>query len=221
MEPKGAVIPIYFVADESGSMEPNLGELNEGLVSLLDALQKEPFAAAKVRFSVIGFADSAETYLEIADLRSLPAMPILRARGLTSFASAFDQLAYRISVDIPALKAQGHAVARPAVFFLTDGLPNADEDWRSVRSALLSQHARPNLLTFGIGEADAATIREVATHDQHAFVAAHGTDTAWAVTEFVSSLAQSVISSGQALGAGAGELQLERPQGFSLAVDLL
>ena len=52
-------------------MGRNIGELNEGLASLHDALQRESFAAAKVRFSVIGFSDTAFTYLEPADLRLL------------------------------------------------------------------------------------------------------------------------------------------------------
>src|SRR3981189_321684 len=99
MEPRGSILLVYFVADESGSMGRNIGELNEGLVTLHDALQRESFAAAKVRFSVIGFSETAFTYLEPADLRRLQGMPPLTAQGLTSYASAFDQLAYRISVD--------------------------------------------------------------------------------------------------------------------------
>lgn len=221
MEPQGTILPIYFVADESGSMTPNIGELNDGLMSLQDALQKESFAAAKVRFSVIGFSDTAHTYMEPADLRSLPAMPTLQARGMTSYAAAFNELTYRLSIDVPALKAQGFAVNRPAVFFLTDGQPNVGDDWQAARSNLLAQHARPNILAFGIGEADAETIREVATNDQYALVAARGQDTGSAITEFVKSLTQSVISSGQDLASGAAELQITRPEGFSLAVDIL
>ena len=45
MEPRGTVLPIYLVADESMSMSPCIGELNEGLTSLLSALQREPVAA--------------------------------------------------------------------------------------------------------------------------------------------------------------------------------
>ncbi|OBI03589.1 hypothetical protein A5715_07310 [Mycolicibacter heraklionensis] len=221
MEPQGTILPVYFVADESGSMTPNIAELNEGLISLQDALQKESFAAAKVRFSVIGFSDNAHTYLEPADLRSLPAMPVLQPRGMTSYAAAFDQLTYRLSVDIPSLKSQGYAVNRPVVFFLTDGQPNAGDDWRAARSNLLAQHARPNILAFGIGDADAATVKEIATKDEFALIAARGKDTGSAITEFITSLTQSVISSGQALASGSGELQLEKPDGFSLAVDIL
>ncbi|BDD81164.1 hypothetical protein TPB0596_09270 [Tsukamurella pulmonis] len=219
MEPRGALLPMYFVADESGSMAPHIHELNEGLVSLQDAMQVESFAAAKIRFSVIGFADDAVTYLEPADLRTLPQMPMFQPRGLTSYQSAFDQIGYRISIDVPRLKSEGYQVHRPAVFFLTDGVPNPHEDWRAARTYMLAQPAAPNVLAFGIGEADAATIVEVATQPHFAFIRSQGVDTGAAISEFMTQLTQSVIASGNALAGGAGELQLERPEGFSLAVD--
>jgi uncharacterized protein YegL len=221
MEPRGAILPVYFVADESGSMGSNIGELNDGLLSLHDALQKESFAAAKVRFSVIGFSETAFTYLEPADLRTAPSMPELVAQGLTSYCSAFEQLEYRISVDIPNLKAQGFTVHRPTVFFLTDGLPNDREDWRAARSRLLQQRAAPNILSFGIGDADPAVVQELATKAQFAFVAARGVDTGAAISEFITSLTQSVISSGNAMAAGSAQLQFEKPEGFTLAVDVI
>jgi uncharacterized protein YegL len=213
VEPKGSILLVYFVADESGSMGRNIAELNDGLASLHDALQRESFAAARVRLSVIGFSETAFTYLD--------GMPELVAQTLTSYAAAFDQLAYRIGVDIPGLKAQGYTVHRPAVFFLTDGLPNGNEDWRSVRANLLAQPAAPNILAFGIGDADAATVSELATKPNFAFVAARGVDTGAAISEFLTSLTQSVISSGQALASGSAELQFEKPEGFTLAVDVV
>jgi uncharacterized protein YegL len=221
MEPQGAVLVVYFVADESGSMGHHIDELNAGLISLHDELQREAFAAAKVRFSVVGFSDTAFTYLEPADLRLLEHMPALTAQGLTSYNAAFDQLVYRISVDIPALKAQGYTVYRPAVFFLTDGLPSGNEDWRAARNHLLAQPAAPNILAFGIGDADPHVVAELATKPHFAFVAARGTDTGAAITEFITSLTQSVINSGQAAANGTAELQFERPEGFTLAVDVV
>jgi uncharacterized protein YegL len=219
MENQGMILPIYFVADESGSMSPWVNELNDGLTSLLEALQHQPFAASKVRLSVIGFAEDAKTYLEVADTRTLQGMPVLRARGArTSFMAAFDQLGYRISVDIPALKALGFLVTRPAVFFLTDGGPYLDEDWRGAYRYLMSKVAAPNILAFGIGEADPANITYVATKpNSYAFIAASGADTGWALAEFINSLTQSIVSSGQALSEGAAELRLANPDGFAPA----
>lgn len=221
VEPQGKVLLIYFVADESGSMGNNIGELNDGLISLQDSLQRESFAAAKVRLSVIGFSNDAFTYLDAADLRLTPSMPVLSAQGLTSYRSAFDELYLRISIDVPHLKAQGFSVLRPAAFFLTDGLPNEREDWRAAQRRLMSHPTAPNVLAFGIGDADPSVVSELATRPEFALVAAHGRDTAAAVSDFIISLTQSVISSGRNVAAGTAELQFERPAGFSLAVDMI
>jgi uncharacterized protein YegL len=221
MEPKGSILLVYFVADESGSMGSNIGDLNDGLITLQDELQKQPFAAAKVRFSVIGFSNTAFTHLEAADLRSTQWSPTLSAQGLTSYAAAFNELGYRISVDVAQLKQQGFQVHRPAVFFLTDGQPNPNEDWRSARTKLLDQPAYPNILAFGIGDADASTVVELATKKEFALISARGVDTGAALSEFLTSLTQSVINSGQAMAAGKAELQFDRPEGFTLAVDVV
>jgi uncharacterized protein YegL len=221
VEPRGAILPVYFVADQSASMAPHIAELNHGLLSLQDALQRESFAAAKVRFSVIGFSDDAFTYLEPADLRSAPQLPELTAQGRTSYCAAFEQLAYRISVDVPRLKSHGFSVHRPVVFFLTDGAPTDREDWRAVRTQLLSQPAAPNILSFGIGEADPAVVGEIATKAEFALVADRRMDTGAAITEFLTSLTQSVISSGNAVASQDATLQFDKPEGFTLAVDLI
>jgi uncharacterized protein YegL len=221
VEPEGSILLVYFVADESASMKPNIGELNQGLVELHAALQRQPFAASKVRFSIIGFSNTAFTYLEPCDLRRLTGMPELTPQGLTSYSAAFNELTYRITVDIPSLKGQGFRVHRPAVFFLTDGQPNEHEDWRTVRDSLLAHPTAPNILSFGIGDADASVVRELATNDQYAFMSARGWDTGEALTEFLTSLTQSVISSGQNLAAGSAQLQIEKPDGFTLAVDIV
>jgi uncharacterized protein YegL len=209
------------VADESASMRPHIGELNRGLLDLQDALQRDPHAASKVRFSVIGFSDDAFTFLEPADLRTAPQLPELTAQGGTSYCAAFDQISYRISVDIPRLKGHGFSVHRPVVFFLTDGAPTDRQDWRAVRTRLLSQPAAPNILAFGIGDADPAVVGEIATQPDFALVADRRMDTGAAVTEFLTSLTQSVISSGNAVASGADTLQFDKPEGFTLAVDLV
>lgn len=219
-EPKAKVLPVYFVADESGSMSSVIGELNAGLRSLLDALQSESMAASKVRFCVIGFADDALCYLPPTDLRHIETMPSLSARGSTSFAAAFDALTQRIPQDIAALKADGYEVNRPAVFFLTDGAPNGGDGWESALQRLNSFSARPNILAFGIGLADANVIRKVASNEQYAFITAAGTDTGQAISRFITALTNSVINSGQALATGQASLQIEKPDNFlSLAVD--
>jgi uncharacterized protein YegL len=220
--PTGNILPIYFVADESGSMANDIDELNAGLTTLLDTLQVESMAAAKIRFAVIGFADDARCYLELTDLRELDVMPKLSARGMTSYGAVFRDLATRIPRDVARLKSEGFLVNRPAVFMLTDGVPNAEDSWESAYRELVSDDfkQRHNILAFGLGQANSDIIGRVATRPEYAFIAAAGVDTGAAIVEFIKALTQSVVSSGQALASGQAELPVEKPKDFiSLAVD--
>jgi len=221
-EPLAAVLPIYFVADESGSMSGVVGELNHGLRSLLDAMATETMAAAKIRFSVIGFSDTAVNRLAMSDLRFVEKMPTLGAYNTTSYVAAFKYLKQQIPADVAALRAAGNQVHRPAVFFLTDGLPN-EEDWPSALRELTDSGFRehPNILAFGIGNADPETIVKVATSKDFAYQAAEGADTGRAIAKFCESLTRSIVNSGNALAGGKAELVGERPEGFRLAADLL
>lgn len=203
-------------------MADNIGQLNQGLTNLLDALQSETMAASKVRFGVLGFDNEVRCYLEPSDLRELEQMPELVSRGSTSFAALFRDLRQRIPADVAALKARGHLVNRPAVFMLTDGEPNPGDEWETTHHDLTNESfaQRPNLLAFGIGNANAATIRRIASRPEFAFISASGVDTGHAIAEFGKALTQSVISSGQALAEGLADLPVEKPEGFiSLAVD--
>lgn len=221
-ESLGTLLPFYFVADESGSMAPNVDEINSALDDLLGALHEQPFAASKVRFAILGFDHQARLYLPPTDLRDLNQLPQLTSGGATAYSSVFDLLAAQIPYDVAQLKDQGYNVTRPAVYFLTDGLPTDEPDWRSARDRLLSIRERPNMLAFGIGDAEADVVREVATEPQYAFIVREGTDVASALVEFFGALTQSIIHSGQNVAAGHNKLEIEKPSNFiALDMDLL
>ena len=168
---------------------------------------------------MIGFSDTAFTYLEAADLREPVEVPELTAQGSRSYAAAFNQLRHRLDRDIAALDAQGCSVHNPAVFFLTDGLPNEREDWRTARDQIIDQRGVPRILSFGIGDAEAGIVAELATEPAFAFVAEQGVDTGAAISAFVAALGQSVINSGRALADGQARLHIEQPQGFRSAAE--
>jgi uncharacterized protein YegL len=114
-------------------------------------------------------------------------------------------------------------VLRPAVFFLTDGAPNPGDPWETALDELKSPSwsRRPNILTFGVGSADAQVIKEIASKPEFAYMSNDGTDAGSAIAGVMQSLTQSMVTSGQELASGNAELQFEPPQGFSLAVDVL
>jgi uncharacterized protein YegL len=220
---RGNLLPVYVLADESGSMAGHIGDLNAGLRSLHTTLLGEPMAAAKVRFSVLGFADDVVVRIALADLRHENELPLLTARGTTSYLAAFTALLERLPDDIAKLKAEGYQVHRPAVFFMSDGAPN-DEDWRSAHRRLTDRSvtkAAPNIISCGIGDAEASTILSVATDPQFAFVSVPGADLGQSISTFCSSLTRSVVESGRSLASGDAQLIVDRPEGFTMAIDVI
>ena len=93
---KGHLLPVYVLADESASMTDYAEELNDGLISLLEALRSEPMIAAKVRLSILGFSDDVEVRMALADLRNEEGLPELKIRSTTNYQAVFQDLLTRI-----------------------------------------------------------------------------------------------------------------------------
>ncbi|MBO1419083.1 hypothetical protein [Streptomyces sp. FH025] len=221
-ETKGVLLPAYVLADESGSMGPYLSELSEGLVSLCEGLRAEPMIAAKLRLAVLGFSDDVQVRLAVADMRVETNLPQVVIRGLTNYKAVFDDLLQRIPVDVRWLRGQGYKVHRPVVFFLSDGQPTDDGDWRSSHAELTDRTrtpTAPNIIACGIGDAEPRTMLDVATRPEFAFVARAGADIGRAVSEFFHSLTASLVASGHALGSANPQLVVNRPDQFTLAID--
>lgn len=216
------VLPFYLVCDESGSMAGEINTLNNALADLHQEIGLNPVVSDKTQFSIIGFSDNAEVLLEMSDLSQVTALPVLAVKGGTNFAAAFRALKEQIELDVARLKAAGNKVYRPVVFFLTDG--HATNDWKREWDELTVKEFtyRPNIVAFGIGQADAATISAIATFK--AFIAESGLSPAAALQEFAVALTKSIVQSGTTSSEDGG-MTLQTPDkipGFtSLSVDEL
>lgn len=219
----GNVLPIYLVADESGSMARAVGELNTGLRSLHAALLCEPMAAAKVRLSIVGFATRPTLYLRVADVRRERVLPALGAHGPTEYGALFAELARIIPVDVMRLRAEGYRVHRPTVFMLTDGRPT-DSGWRAHHADLVDRTltaTAPNIIACGVGGADPVTLLEVATEPEYALTAVPGARLGEQIANFCAALTRTVVMTGRLLAGGAAQVTVPRPDGFTLAFDVL
>ncbi|MFI1417702.1 VWA domain-containing protein [Streptomyces sp. NPDC020731] len=205
------ILPFYLVCDESGSMAGGgVDAINSALPDLHHEISTNPSVADKTRFALIGFSTQASVLQPLADLSELTQLPSLSAGGVTSFGAAFRLLKDTIEKDVAALKAEGHDVYRPVVFFLSDGIPT-DEGWRTALDDLNAFRYAPKIIAFGISDADAATITEVANFK--AFIQqSDSISPAVALREFASSLTRSIVSSATSMAAQGGE-------GFQLQVD--
>lgn len=187
-------LPTYLVVDSSTSMAAFQNALNRTLEHLHAKLATSPRVSEFAHMSIISFSHEPLLLLEMTDLQYVPSMPQVVCTGGTQYGRAFDLVRQRIDVDIPALNAQGKAVLRPAVFFLTDGAPQ-DPDWRASFLRLVdpSSKRRPHVITYGFGKAHAGVLSKVAT--KAAFLATGGSDQEQALSRAISSLVNSLVAS--------------------------
>ena len=220
------LLPFYLLADQSGSMESDIEFLTGGLQDLVDEARSNSLAYSKIRLSVIGFGSSVTAHLELADLRKIDRMPVLPAtEEYTRYDLAFEDLRVRIDRDVDLIKATNNAALRPAVFFLTDGKPNPpDQPWREALSTVRddSFRRRPNIVAFGVRDADANIIREIASRPDWAFVTRERqpASTAEALRSFIETFAHTIVSTGTNLASGNAELPVSAPRGF-MALDAI
>jgi len=166
MESPFPVHPIYIVCDESKSMEGvAIESINHALPEIHKAIACDPIVNDKVRISVISFSDSAEVLLPLSIMTDVVDFPGLVVKGGTNYGSAFTCLKQTIQDDIIALKAQKDVIVnRPIVFFISGSEPT-DANWQAAHNVVADKNwsFSPHIIAFGVGGAQAETIRQVAT----------------------------------------------------------
>jgi uncharacterized protein YegL len=83
----------------------------------------------------------------------------------TSFGAAFTVLRRAIERDFVMLTGVGYHVLRPCALFVSDGQPTDPATWPDDYAAVVDRNwpARPDMLAFGVGDADLATIARIGT----------------------------------------------------------
>lgn len=159
------VLPCYVVCDVSLSMTDHLEELNAGLREFRGAVHADASVAARLRCSVVGFAETSRVLQPLHPTAQLSDLPPPEPAAGTNFGPAFTLLRAAIDQDVRDLKARALRVHRPLVFFLSDGQPTDPVTWPAAFAALTDPlwSARPNVIAFGIGDADQDTLRRIGT----------------------------------------------------------
>ena len=208
-------LPTYLVIDVSSSMQPHQAALNRILAKLHDTLVKSPRVSEFAHMSIIAFSTQPWLVIEMVDMEMVDRMPEVICAGATNYAAAFELIRQRIDNDLPMLNAQGKAVLRPCVFFLTDGEPT-DPGWEFAFRRLVDKNwsRRPHVITYGFGSASEAVLAKVAT--KAAFLAdSDGADDE-ALAVAINSLLNTLVAS-----ARSDEMQIpvQTPGYRSIAVE--
>ena len=111
---------------------------------------------------MLTFNDQASVHVPLSRRGSVSVVPTLVARGSTHYGGVFRLLRNQIERDVRDIKAQGHRVYRPIVFFLTDGAPS-DSSWLEAFESLSPTAFRlsPRIVAFGLGDASKADIARI------------------------------------------------------------
>ena len=192
------IYPWYIVCATSESMSGDpIEAVNNALPELHAEIASNPVISHKTRLCIIAFSDDATVELPLSNLADIEATPILEVKGGTNYAAAFRLLRTQIDADMQMLTASGQRVARPAVFFFTDGGPtDGPGEWEAAYADLINPSFkwRPNIVGFAVGdEANYETVKAIAT--KQGLAARPGLSPAKALAEFVGLLTKSMVQS--------------------------
>ena len=223
---RGKLLPFYLVVDVSWSMMEGdrLASANRMMTSVLDALSKAPILGDKVRFALIDFSGDAQVRLPLCDLLGGDVhLPNLTARQTgTSYAAAFQLLRSEIESNVTQLRADGYAVHRPAVFFLSDGAPTDPSDlWRAEFAALTMYDPAtkqgfskfPNFVPCGVADADPQVLRglihpSTGNKQMQMYLMDEGEDPGKAISKVAEVLISSMLQSGASMAQGGSGMIL-------------
>jgi uncharacterized protein YegL len=221
---QGKLLPFYLVADVSASMSGRkLDAVNQIMPAVVDALAETPILADKVRFGLIDFGSDAQVRLPLCDpLDENVVLPSLSVRGATSFANAFRLLRTEIESNVKQLKADGFAVHRPAVFFLSDGEPtDGTGEWENAFNELTAYDKAtrqgfamyPNFVPCGVEKANPKIMQRLihpatGPKPMQMYMMDKGEDAAKAITQIAEILISSMLKSGESMAQGNSGLIL-------------
>ena len=141
--------PCVLLLDTSGSMSgAPINELNAGLETFAEELQRDDLAAMRVEVGVITFGNGTHVEQGFVSAHQFAA-PRLRAGGNTPMGEALnlalDQLRQRKDV----YKQHGIPYYRPWLFLITDGAPT--DEWRSAAQRVQQEEREKGVAFFAVG----------------------------------------------------------------------
>jgi len=211
---KAKILPFYLLIDVSFSMteDGKIEAANKIVKELRNALAEHPVVADKVRFGIIDFSEDSQVVVPLCDLSMFTQETSFAPRGGTSYVAAFNTTRQQIEQDVDQLKADGFDVHRPAVFFISDGLPTDEEqDWSAAFQSLTSYDRAtksgfayfPNVIPFGIGATPDVLRELIHPRDRSkCYFMKDGSNAGEVLSSMAQILIQSTLMSGASFGSG-------------------
>lgn len=225
--------PIYIMLDVSESMRicrhggrPAQEEFEHMIPDLIMSLADNRGLAKAAWISVIAFGDSAELLCPMTSLTDPPHVRSPRNGGHTDYVRALSFLGDRIKPDRDAIESYGAGrnyrtrVARPLIFFITDGAPYAagrfqrPQEWVPYRDRIVAPPVEARIAAIGLDGAHHRTLHKLATGragERNAFIADPASQTAG---DNLAASVINVIERSIKLSVTAGEMVIDEPRGM-------
>lgn len=114
-------LPVYLLLDVSGSMTgERITAVENGVRTMVAALNCEPQALETAYLSVITFSNSAQQVVPLTDLQNFNP-PQLKAGGMTSMGEALSFVAQCAEKEVKKATPDEKGDWKPLVFIMTDG----------------------------------------------------------------------------------------------------
>jgi uncharacterized protein YegL len=198
-------LPIYLLLDTSGSMSGvPINAVNQGLLTLQDALMSDPRAAETAWVSVLTFDSSAQVAVPLTSAVDFNA-PTLTSNGGTELGQGLRLLEGQIKKEVvPNTTETQKGDWKPLIFLMTDGMPT--DNWRSAADSLKKKNY--NIIGCAAGDqADEQMLKEVAN-----VVVKLSDTTGKEMKAFFNWVTQSAKAMSASVGSGSGAgVQLPPP----------
>ena len=228
--------PFYIVCDVSESMHKPYAKQNseltpyeamqEALHELVDFCEDHLAVADIAHLGVLTFADETDVAIPLRKMSDGVPVRQLPKGKYTNYANVFTTLSEVVAADISELESRYQKLKRPAVFFITDGMPVVDgesqptESWlgplRRLHALTAARQGKEDVriavVALGFAGANCENLRLVAQAPGIACVAEAGIAS---LHELMVSLIESIFVSMVDSAAG-GDLVYTPPPGMKL-----
>lgn len=237
------VFPFYVVCDVSRSMwdpdflgltGPRRGpghvdvltpfqQIEQSLPGLIETLEDDISVRDTAHISVIAFGDQPQVVLPLTPLNSdqssaLFISPMVKQYS-TGYVAIFRHLQQQIRDDVKRLIAGGSELYTPAIYFITDGNPQArgrmqtTADWIHLREGFedVNFPVSPTIVALGLGDVAPGTVRLIASGRPRGVACmANGQAPDTLLAEIIESIMHSIGNS-----SGSGHLEFRVPVGMT------
>ena len=123
--------------------------LNQGLVTLKEALAKDSLASRRAEIAIVTFGGTVTTIQEFVTAENFHP-PLLHASGSTPMGQAILTGLDMIAKRKATYRSAGISYYRPWIFLITDGGPDPDDPWQSAAEQVKRGEQAKSLIFFTV-----------------------------------------------------------------------